>query len=57
MRELEIIDELINNCWSITSHEKQKEYVFHVNNLKKYLKLQSDDYKAFIESEIGNERI
>lgn len=57
MRELEIIDELINNCWSITSHEKQKEYVFHVNNLKKYLKLQSDDYKAFIESEISNERI
>lgn len=57
MRELEIIDEIINNIWSITSHEKQKEYMFHVDNLKKYLKLQSDDYKAFIESEMHNERI
>lgn len=55
MREIEILDNMINDCWSIVSKERRSEYEVHINNLKKYLKLQSDDYKAFIESEMHNE--
>tara|TARA_R100000458_G_C8228033_1_gene210535 strand:- start:914 stop:1087 length:174 start_codon:yes stop_codon:yes gene_type:complete len=57
MREIEILDKMINDCWAIVSKEGRKEYEFHINNLKKYLQINSDDYKAFIESEMNNEGI
>ena len=57
MREIEILDKMINDCWAIVSKERRKEYEYHINNLKKYLQINSDDYKAFIESEMNNEGI